>query len=336
MWRNTEVLDFVAFLREFNRGRPRRAQAGFYGLDLYSLYSSVDAVIHYLDEVDPQAARRARDAYGCLEHQDREAQHYGRGVRLGLRASCEEQVLQQLLELRRNAAEYLKRNGMDAADELFQAQQNARLVQNAERYYRAMFTGRENTWNLRDAHMADVLDALARHLSTEGRPSRIVVWEHNSHIGDARATEMGRRGDHNVGQLVRQRHGDACVLVGFTTYSGTVTAADDWDGPAQRKRVRPALEGSVEELFHDVRHERFFVRLRERPVAQILEEPCAERAIGVIYRPQTERVSHYFDTRLSRQFDAVFHFDHTRALEPLDATSEWAGSEMPHTYPWGT
>jgi erythromycin esterase-like protein len=221
-----------------------------------------------------------------------------------------------------------------AEDEYFYAEQNARLAKNAEEYYRTMFHGRVSSWNLRDRHMVETLDALAPHLDRHGGRTKVVVWAHNSHLGDARATQMGDAGEWNVGQLVRERHATETVLVGLTTDHGTVTAASDWDGPAERKRVRPGLPGSVEALFHETSIPRFFLPLQGGEGATILQERRIERAIGVIYRPETERLSHYFDARLPAQFDAVLHFDETRALEPLEPTEGWQSGEAPETYPF--
>ena len=222
-----------------------------------------------------------------------------------------------------------------AEDELFYAEQNARLVKNAEAYYRSMFLEEVSSWNLRDRHMAETLDALVAHLERQGGRAKVVVWAHNSHLGDARATEMGQRGELNVGQLVRERYGRDAVLVGFTTHHGTVTAASDWGGPAERKRVRPALAGSYEALFHAAQPDRFLLTWREGDTAtEGLRDPRLERAIGVIYRPETERMSHYFRARLPDQFDAVLHFDETRAVEPLERTAEWEAGEVPETFPF--
>ena len=249
MWRNAAVLDFVGWLREHNGrpGRDERAKAGFYGLDLYSLYRSVHEVISYLDRVDPAAADRARKRYACVDQfSDDDAQVYGFAAAFGAGEECEREVVAQLVDLQRHAVEYARRDGLMADDELFYAEQNARTVRAAEEYYRAMFSGRVSSWNLRDRHMADTLDALAGHLTRQrGAPAKIVVWAHNSHVGDARATETAACGELNVGQLVRERHPGDCRLIGFTTYTGTVTAASDWEGPAERKWVRPALADSV-------------------------------------------------------------------------------------------
>jgi erythromycin esterase-like protein len=222
-----------------------------------------------------------------------------------------------------------------AEDELFFAEQNARLVKNAERYYRSMFQSRVSSWNLRDQHMAETLNALLAHLSKRQPQAKIVVWEHNSHLGDARATQMGDGGELNVGQLVRERYGREAVLIGFTTYRGTVTAASEWDGPTERKVVRPALEDSYEALFHQVGQPRFLLTWDDSGVVEELAHRRLERAIGVIYLPQTERLSHYFLATLPDQFDAVLHFDETRAVEPLDLPSGWITSDAPETFPTG-
>lgn len=199
-----------------------------------------------------------------------------------------------------------------------------------------MFRGRVSSWNLRDTHMAQSLDGLVTHLSRGGQAARTVVWAHNSHLGDARATEMGWKGELNLGELVRRNYAGQSVAIGFTTYSGTVTAASDWGAPAERKRVRPALEGSYEALFHRAGIPSFLLMLpRGAGVSGALREPMLERAIGVVYKPETERTSHYFHARLSDQFDAVIHFDETRAVEPLEVTSEWGPGEPAETYPTG-
>jgi erythromycin esterase-like protein len=250
-------------LREHNDrlGGDDRAKAGFYGLDLHSLYRSIQEIIAYLDRVDPAAAARARERFSCFDHYSGgDGQEYGFAAAFGAGESCDDEAVEQLVDLQRHALEYATRDGLIAEDEQFYAEQNARLVEAAEMYYRTMFAGRVSSWNLRDRHMTDTLDRLAAHLTRQrGQPARIVVWAHNSHLGDARATEMGLRGELNVGQLVRERHPDDCSVMGFTTYTGTVTAADDWGGPAQRKWVRPALPDSAEELFHEAGQKEFMI-----------------------------------------------------------------------------
>lgn len=336
MWRNTDVVDFVEWLRGYNDSLlSQEPRIGFYGLDLYSLFTSTDEVLHYLDKVDAEAARRARDRYACFDHFDEDSQRYGYAAGFGLSASCEKEVVAQLRDLQARAIDYLRLDGPQATDSFFYAQQNARLVMNAEEYYRTMFQRRISSWNLRDRHMAETLDALGQHLSlTTGKPAKIVVWEHNSHIGDARATEAGRQGEWNVGQLARELYGEETRLIGFTTYHGTVTAASDWDGAAERKRVRPALADSYEESFHQTGIGNFMLPLQEKNSAtQALSERRLERAIGVIYRPETERQSHYFYAHLPQQFDAVLHFDETHAVEPLELTSSWKAGDAPETFP---
>jgi erythromycin esterase-like protein len=335
MWRNTVVRDFVEWLCQHNAAlRPGGRQLGFYGLDLYSLYTSIEAVIAYLDKVDPDAARQAREAYACFERFGEDSQAYGWATSYSLAESCEHEVLQQLLALQRHATDYLARDGRAAEDDLFYAEQNARLVRDAEEYYRTMFRGRVSSWNLRDCHMADTLDALVVHLTRQAPQAKVVVWAHNSHLGDARATELGQRGELNLGQVVRTRYDDHALLVGFSTYEGTVTAASDWDAPAERKRVRPGLAGSYEAFFHAVSQPRFLLTWQDDdPVTIALGGPLLERAIGVIYRPETERQSHYFYARLPEQFDAILHFDETRALEPLERAAGWEAGEVPETFP---
>lgn len=333
MWANTVVRDFAAWLRSHNQQAHGHGR-GFFGLDLYSLYSSMNAVISYLETVDPEAAKRARARYSCFEMFHQDTQTYGYAAAFGAAEPCEDEVVAQLVELRTRAAEYAHRDGQLVADEYFYAEQNARVAKDAEEYYRSMFRGRVSSWNLRDTHMADTLDALARHLEQRDGHARIAVWEHNSHLGDARATEMGDAGEVNVGQLTRTRHPGETILIGFTTHTGTVTAANDWDEPADRKRVRPSIEGSYERFFHNINTPSFILPLRERPeVSARLREPRLERAIGVVYRPETERLSHYFYAQLPAQFDAIIHLDETHALEPLERTPRWGSGEAPETYP---
>src|SRR5271166_1080869 len=341
MWRNTVVRDFIDWLHTRNRrleedGQP---QAGFYGLDLYSLHRSMAEVITYLDKVDAKAAARARTRYACFDHASADdGQAYGYAAAFGAGPSCEHQAVEQLVDIRRNAVAYALNDGLLAEDELFYAEQNAQTVRNAEVYYRAMFSGRVNSWNLRDQHMAQTLDALLKHLDRRHDVSsaRIVVWAHNSHVGDARATEVWADGQLTLGQIVRQRYGEQSRLIGFSTYGGTVTAASEWGGIAERKAVRPALNGSIEELFHETGKKAFLVSPRISPeAAEPLSVVRLGRAIGVIYLPATERQSHYFYVRPADQFDAMIHIDKTRALEPLEPTSLWIAGETPETYPTG-
>jgi erythromycin esterase-like protein len=332
MWRNRDVVDFLTWLRNHNQSKRVSERAGFYGLDLYSLHASIEAVLEYLRKVDPAAAARARYRYACFEDFGEDTQAYGYHATAGLSKSCEDDVVAQLVDLRQRAAEYATRDGRIAADEYFFAEQNARVVRNAEEYYRAMFGGRVASWNLRDTHMMETLETLLAQVGQTAGEARAVVWAHNSHLGDARATQMADLGELNLGQLVRQTYGDRSRLIGLTTHTGSVTAASDWDEPAQRKRVRPSLPGSYERLFHDVGIAQFLLRLDDTRVRDALRSPRLERAIGVIYRPDTERISHYFQARLGDQFDLVLHIDETHALQPLET---WAFDEtdLPETYP---
>ncbi|HEY7089330.1 MAG TPA: erythromycin esterase family protein [Tepidisphaeraceae bacterium] len=332
MWRNADVLNFVGWLRERNdslgigAGPSDPRKVGFYGMDLYSLYTSIQAVLEYLDKVDPAAAARARYRYGCFEDHGEDAQAYGYAASFDLDRSCEDEAVRQLVELRRHAAENARRDGRMAEDEQFDAEQNARVVQNAEEYYRSMFHGHVLSWNLRDTHMVETINELVRFLDRRiGGLSKIAVWAHNSHLGDARATEVSRAGERNVGQLMREQNPGDVFSIGFSTYSGTVTAADDWDGTARRMQVRPALPGSYEALFHETNVPGFLLDVRgtrDGAAPEDLRQPKLQRAIGVIYKPETERLSHYYHARLADQFDAMIHVDRTRAVEPLETKAQ--------------
>jgi len=336
MWRNQDVVAFLQWLRAFNEAQAfDEAKVGFYGLDLYSMRASMDAVVDYLERHEPPAALDARERYACFDLFQGEGQHYGHAVTMNLAAPCEEEVVQQLLDLRARRQQLLAQDGWVAQDDYFFAEQNARLVLNAEHYYRQMYRANVSSWNLRDSHMGQTLHELVRHLESRRSPAKIVVWAHNSHVGDARHTQMGRHGELNIGQLVREAAGDDCVNVGFTSHHGQVTAASEWGGPAERKRVRHALAGSYEELFHGLTErlgEAFLVRTDE---FEGLPGNLLERAIGVIYRPETERTSHWFHADLAQQFDVVIHVDRTHALHPLERTPLWDMGEPPETYPTG-
>lgn len=331
MWRNEEVSEFVEWLRAHNhtpRGPASRAR--FYGLDLYSMYTSIAHVLAFLDRVDPGAARIARARYGTLTPWQNDPAAYGHGVLGGRHASSEAAVTTMLRELLARRVEYAQTDG----ERFFDAAQNASVVASAERYYRAMFHGSAASWNLRDIHMFDTLQAL---LSRHGPGSRGVVWEHNSHLGDARATDMSERGQLNVGELCRTNYGDSAYIIGFATDHGTVAAAADWDAPMQRMQVRPGRADSYERLCHATDVPAFMLPLREprRPeLRDVLLSSRLERAIGVIYRPDTERASHYFHASLPRQFDELIWFDETRAVEPLSGLGR-PSAELPETYPFG-
>lgn len=315
MWRNETMPPFIDWLREWNRPLMT-GQVGIFGMDLYSLHSSIDAVLRYLEDVDKEAAARARERYACFDHFGADPQLYGFATEKEGAESCEDEVIAQLVEMRKRGISGL---APDDPEQLFHAEQNAKVVADAERYYRAMFRGRHSSWNLRDSHMDDTVRALARHYHLEGRNAKVIVWAHNSHLGDSRATEMGNRGEWNVGQLLKQRFGDRVFSIGFSTYSGSVTAADDWNSEPRQIEVNPGLSGSYEELFHRTGRDHFWLDLREeRDATDFLREPRLQRAIGVIYRPLTERYSHYFHASLPEQFEVIIHMDRTTAIRPLD------------------
>ncbi|KQV55337.1 MULTISPECIES: protein-L-isoaspartate(D-aspartate) O-methyltransferase [unclassified Caulobacter] len=325
MWRNREFEDFTAWLALWNAGLPEPDRVGIHGLDLYNLSASLRAVLDYLDRVDPTAAAIARERYGCLTPWAHEPQAYGRMARSAGYGRCEAAVVKTLVDLLRRRLDYAAHDGDDFLD----AAANARLVKNAEAYYRAMYYGAADSWNLRDTHMFETLEAV---LEARGPNAKAVVWAHNSHVGDASKTDMGlSRGELNIGQLCRERFGDAAALIGFGTNTGTVACASDWDGPLEEKRVRPALPDSYERLAHDSGVSRFLLDLREgrRPDLRYrLLEPRLERFIGVIYRPETERWSHYSACSLPRQFDAYVWFDETRAVASTAARSGSGEDDM--------
>lgn len=334
MWRNADVLDFVGWLRAHNDSNATTARTGFYGLDLYSLHASIAAVLQYLDTVDPAASRRARERYACFDRFPGDPRSYGYAASIGLASSCEVDVVAQLVDMRRTEAAQPRRDHhQEIPDDLFYAAQNALVAADAERYYRAMFGSRMSSWNLRDSHMADTLDALVSHLSKPAARAKVVAWAHNSHLGDARATEQRRSGERNLGQLIREHHAGDSVAVGFSTYTGTVTAASDWDQPAERMTVRPALPHSYELLFHQVGVPDFLVLTGDARAATVLAPARLQRAIGVVYRPDTERRSHYYHAHLAQQFDVMLHYDTTRAVEPLDRGALWSTVDMPESYP---
>jgi erythromycin esterase-like protein len=314
MWSNTDVRDLVEWIRQHNEALPpQETQVGFYGMDIYSLSASSDAVVEELQSLDPAAATRARDRYRGFQAFRDKPERYGVSALTDSGASQERAVQEQFEELQCGYNTQASRK-----EEWFSALQNARVVKSAEEYYRVSFGGGESSWNLRDRHMADTLDALLAHLGTESKPAKLVVWAHNSHVGDARHTTMGESGEWNVGQLMRQRRPKETFLLGFTTYTGTTMAATGWDQPGQVRQVRPALPGSFAALFHVTGVKNFLVPLRgEGDLVLSMGEPRLERAIGVVYVPQTERQSHYFEARMSKQFDAVIHIDESSAVKPL-------------------
>jgi erythromycin esterase-like protein len=330
MWRNREVDSFIRWIRRHNHGRDYDQMTGFYGLDLYNMQGSMRAVIDFLEEEDPEAAKVAKKRYGCLEPWSDDPAAYGRMALFEGYARCEVPVMEMLRELMQRNFDCLS----EECDEWLDAAANARLVKNAEAYYRVMYHGAAESWNLRDTHMFETLLQL---LEAKGPGSKAIVWAHNSHIGNAAYTEMGQaRGELNIGQLTKERFDAKARLIGFGTHTGTVAAADDWDEPMQVKAVRPSLEGSYERASHDSRLPRFLLDLRAeeigRDIREALMEPRLERFIGVIYRPETERWSHYSQCILPRQYDGWVWFDETSAVTPLPGEQRPGEEE---TYPFG-
>ncbi|MEE4161493.1 MAG: protein-L-isoaspartate(D-aspartate) O-methyltransferase [Woeseiaceae bacterium] len=331
MWRNQEVRTFVDWLREHNTHLPDDRRVAFHGLDLYSMYSSIRAVLRYLDDVDPETAALARERYACLTPWQPDPATYGRMATSGTLSDCESEVLQILLELHRKHTEYAEKDG----ERFLDAVQNARLVANAERYYRRMYQGSHESWNLRDTYMFETLNTLRHYYAEAGADAKAIVWAHNSHVGDATATEMSARGETNLGKLARAEWGDDVYIIGFGTDSGTVAAASDWDGPMQVKTVLPGRTDSYEGLFHNVGLPGFLLGLKDLKSDVLrwnLAQRRLQRAIGVIYRPETERTSHYFGASLPQQFDEYIWIDRTSAVTPFDTTEL---EDFPDTYPFG-
>lgn len=326
MWRNKEVRAFVDWLRDYNADKILlQSRVAFHGLDLYSLYDSIRFVLRYLDDVDPESAKVARERYGCLTPWQSDPATYGHAALTGRYPTCEGDVAQALKDLLKKRQAYAAHDG----ERFLDAVQNARLVADAERYYRIMYYGSRASWNLRDEHMFNTLKTLLGH---HGEHSKGIVWAHNSHIGDAAATEMSARGERNIGQFCREEFGKSCFAIGFGTDHGTVAAASEWDGPMQIKDVRPSVKQSIERLCHDSATPHFMLSLRDAAHSEGLLKPRLERAIGVIYRPETELASHYFEAVLPRQFDEYIWFDESQAVTPLK-THELRG--LPDTYPFG-
>jgi protein-L-isoaspartate(D-aspartate) O-methyltransferase len=328
MWSNNEVQAFVTWMRQHNENLVEDRRAGFYGLDIYNMHRSIAAVLAYLDEIDPEAAVVARERYGCLTPWQSEPSTYGRAMLTESYRKCEKEVLRQCQDILSKQLSYAK----SGSDSFLDAAQNARLIASAERYYRIMYYGGAESWNLRDTHMFETLENLLR---AKGPAAKAVVWAHNSHIGDARHTEMGSvRSELNIGQLCRERFGADAALIGLGTHAGTVAAASYWDGPMEVMRVRASCRDSVERAFHDSGRSRCLVDFsRDVPLKALLGEPKLQRFIGVIYRPDTEMASHYAEASVSQQFDAYVWFDETRAIEPLTRTPREGG--VPETYPFG-
>jgi erythromycin esterase-like protein len=317
VWRNQDVADFLEWLHEMNHQRPATARIGFYGLDLYSYARSLQTVMRYLEKVNQAAAQQARYRYSCFEQFDQDPQQCGYAPGYGLSQDQEEEAIAHLLLSNKQTLDQLRQSGFLIPNDPFFAEQIERLFHHSEFYYRELVLGRNHSWNLHDRHLFDSLLMLIHHLSRQVGEPKIVVWTHNSHVGDARFTEMSTRGEISLGQLVRETYGSKACAIGFTAYSGAITAAAEWGGDMEQKELRPALPESYEALFHSLEEEAFSLNLHDPAVRDDLRKARLERAIGAIYRPQTERISHYFYTQLSQQFDLVLHFDRTDPVIPL-------------------
>ncbi len=336
LWRNADVLDFVGWLKTFNDEIANDTlKVGFYGIDLYSLRRSIRGVVTFLEQADPAAAEEARRCYDCFNHSPHQRGRYGFMAGLGLRKSCEDAAMHESILLSHRHTELMRNDGPHIEQDLFSAEQNALLVQDAERFYRTMFQDRTSAWNQRDAHMARVVQLLLEHFRKQHPLSKIVVWAHNSHIGDERAKEHDEAGRINMGQLIRERYGQDALLIGLTTYHGTVTAAPDWwNSPAEQMPLPPPIPGSHEDLLHRCGQPEFLLDLRKHPLER-LAEPRLQRSVGVVYRPSSEEQDCYSKFNLLNQFDAIIHLDYTRAVEPLEPFAAWDEAEAPETFPMG-
>jgi erythromycin esterase-like protein len=346
MWRNTVVKDFVDWMKEYNTKVNNSAnEIGFYGLDVYSMNASRDAVIEYLETVDPELAAKAKKSYGCFDRFSRDTDTYSYKVGMGLASDCEDSVIKVLNQMLQHQAELMESDDTIEDDRYFYAKQNAKVVKNAENYYRNMIGG-DNTWNIRDGHMLETLVDLLKYYSDKtGKQRKAIVWAHNSHIGAANQTQVSDEGEVNIGQLCREEFGlNKTFNVGFTTYTGTVTASSKWNGDPEFKKVNEGLAGSFEKLFHESlsqmnNTDRFMLlfrsavqnaKLATSTLINQLSRDRLERAIGVIYAPRTERYSHYFNCKISKQFDAIIHIDKTSALHPLELHPKWNAEMKKH------
>ncbi len=329
MWANLETHEFVTWLRNHNSKIPHmKDRVGFYGLDLYSMYRSIEVVIEYFNRIDSGLADEARKYYSCLMPWKKDPSRYGLDIALGRYKDCIEETINVLVHLFQDRL--TTSNGPD--EEYFEALQNAHLVASAERYYRTLYSSLESSWNMRDKHMFETLQHV---LSFKGENAKAVIWEHNSHIGNAAGTDMQRHGEFNVGQLCRETFKEKAYLIGFGTYHGKVMAATNWGEKGVVKDIRPAIPESYEWLFHNTYIHSYFLPLRyehQKKVRQALLQPRLERAIGVIYRPETERISHYIEAILPLQFDEYVWFDATHPVQPLGKQCHEGTLD---TYPFG-
>ncbi len=338
MWRNEEVVSFIQWLYNYNKSQQKKDRVSIYGMDLYSLHRSISVVINTLSKIDPKAAEQAKEWYACFE-QYKDPQEYGCIASIYKDKSCQDNVIKALQELKEKDVDSFTYDDLDPLEEKFYVEQNALVVKDAEYYYRSLFGGTEPSWNIRDSHMMQMIKDIQAYNRAAGKDDKMIVWAHNSHVGDARFTQMGRYGELNVGQLVKESYGADAVAIGFTTYSGTVSAASAWGGEVERKTVRPALDESIESFFHSASIPAFIAVLPEHPALYDLfaKDDYLQRAIGVIYLPHTERQSHYFYALVAKQFDIVIHYDLTHAVTPLEKSTQWhVGEEdAPETFPFG-
>lgn len=324
LWANWEVVALTEWLHAYNANRPRPDRVGFYGLDVYSLWESLQAILEYLQEHEPAALAQARQAYLCFEPYRDNAQSYAWDTAL-VPTSCEDEVVELLTAVRRDVRHFL-----DDPEELFNAEQNAEVLVNAERYYRTMLRGGPASWNIRDTHMTDTLDRLTEY---HGADAKAIVWEHNTHVGDARATDMVDAGMVNVGQLVRERHGDEVVLVGIGSHHGDVIAGDEWGAPMQQMSVPPARASSWEDILHRAGRDDMLLLSDELADNASTIAPRGHRAIGVVYHPGREQFSNYVPTVLPKRYDAFLFIDETTSLHPMHLQPQ--ETAPPETYPWG-
>jgi erythromycin esterase-like protein len=338
MWRNEEMVSFVDWMRQHNKDLSSQERANIFGLDVYSLHKSIAVVIAQLEKIDPEAAKKAKEHYLCFDvYQD--PQEYGYYAAMFPDNACRESAIKQLIELRKKDAEFFRYDNLNPEEEKFYIEQNALVIKNAEEYYRSLFGGtNELPWNIRDHHMMETILAIKDYNRATDRSEKIVIWAHNSHLGDSKATQMASYGEINLGHLMKEQYGAQAVSIGFTTYTGTVSAASAWDGEVQRKKVRPAIDGSIESFFHSFALNAFMVIPCNDPdVYAYLNKKHLQRAIGVIYLPESELQSHYFYAQLAEQFDVVIHYDTTNAVIPLEPSTRWQKGEedAPETFPYG-
>lgn len=329
MWQNMPMVDLIEWL--FQHNQKSENKVSFYGMDLYSLYRSIEVVIEYLKKIDPKLAQEAIEKYACLGRFNHDPQRYAYAVFSRVTKSCQDEVVAELRKLQELEWMFVQNKKVSPQDG-FYLTQNARVVKNSERYYRSLFIDEVNNWNLRDIHMMETVDEIIHFHQKQQQKPKVIIWAHNSHIGNAAATQMSNRGELNIGQLAKEKYREKAFNLGFTTFNGTVSAASEWHGPVERKVIRNALEGSYEHLFHAVGITEFLLLFEDK---NIIPDKLLERAIGVIYAPYTERLSHYFYASLAHQFDAVIHYDHTTALEPLEKNALWLEGEVPETFPSG-